>query len=151
CDGRIKPLESAALETMRQIAGRGKFEGKDPVAVLLSWLLLRGPAYGPHAIDWEDYPFILCDHRDLREVIYKHLITPERPLTEEERNGKYIAPADLRRSPDFKALIDEAEEIRNQDADKAMQLMNPLQRKAEEVAGRLHRYDTISQKNPLLG
>jgi ABC-type transport system involved in cytochrome c biogenesis permease subunit len=149
-DGRIKPMESAAIEIIRQVSGRAKFEGKDPVAIVLSWLLLRGTGIGPNGIDWENYPFIQCDHHDLRRVIFQHPESPEQPLTDEELNGKFVSPAQLRKSSGFKALVDEAGEIRERDSEKALQLMNPLQRKAEEVAGRLNRFDTICQNNPLM-
>jgi hypothetical protein len=33
--GRIKPFESACEETVREITGRARFEGHDPVAVVL--------------------------------------------------------------------------------------------------------------------
>src|SRR5262249_9716025 len=39
-DGRVKPFDSFCIETVRTISGRAKFEGKDPVAVVLSWVML---------------------------------------------------------------------------------------------------------------
>src|SRR5262249_59121068 len=62
-DGRKKPFESFAVEDIRQITGGAKFEGKDPVAVVLSWMLTHGGE--AQGINWEKYPFILCDYHEL--------------------------------------------------------------------------------------
>jgi ABC-type transport system involved in cytochrome c biogenesis permease subunit len=43
-DGRVKPFDSFSAETVRTITGRSKFEGKDPVAVVLSWMMPFRPA-----------------------------------------------------------------------------------------------------------
>ncbi|HEV3260251.1 MAG TPA: hypothetical protein VG013_25570, partial [Gemmataceae bacterium] len=60
-EGRTKPFESFATEKVREITGRAKFEGTDPVAVVLSWIMLEGTSSEPGFTDWETYPFILCD------------------------------------------------------------------------------------------
>src|SRR5438309_875052 len=39
-DGRVKPLDTFAREAVRTVTGRERFEGNDPVAVVVSWLLL---------------------------------------------------------------------------------------------------------------
>src|SRR4051794_5146497 len=72
-DGRIKPFQTAAIEAMRHVTGRSKFEGQDPSAIVLQWWLLQGNSTSPAFTDWESYPFILCDHHDLRKTIYEDL------------------------------------------------------------------------------
>jgi ABC-type transport system involved in cytochrome c biogenesis permease subunit len=159
--GRVKPFQTACIETMRQINGHSDFEtagsdtnGKghpkriDCVAIILQWMFLNGTSTESGFIDWEKYPFILCPHHDLRKVIYAHLQNEGKTLTEEQLHGKYISPADLRSSPGLWKLIEEARAIREKDREKAQQLMNPEQRKAEEVVERLVRFDSICQNNP---
>src|SRR5690349_5219435 len=38
-EGRTKPFETAAREALRQITGHEKFEGQDPVTIVLQWIL----------------------------------------------------------------------------------------------------------------
>jgi ABC-type transport system involved in cytochrome c biogenesis permease subunit len=155
-DGRVKPLETAAIEAVWHITGRSKFEGQDPVAIVLQWMLLHGTDpgkqaradLGDQAVDWEHYPFILCDHHDLRQRIYEGDQQDGQELTPEQLQGKYIAPADLRASSGFKQLLDKARAIRMRDPDKATQSMSPEERKAEEVYGRLELFDNITQSDP---
>src|SRR5262245_47659894 len=66
-DGRNKPLDTFSRETVRTITGRERFEGNDPVAVVLSWVLLfesdgnrAAEAARKMGCEWEDYPFVLC-------------------------------------------------------------------------------------------
>src|SRR5579885_1450958 len=135
-DGRAKPFETAAIEIIRHVIGRTSFEGKDPVAIVLSWWMTGGT---PPAADdpWEKHPFILCEHQGLRARLYEGVPPDEEEdekkmaLEKEERlHGKYISPADLRRSPALIQLLNEAHELRRQDPDKAQHLMSPEQRNA---------------------
>jgi hypothetical protein len=81
-DGRLKPYDTFCRETVRSVTGRERFEETDPVAVVTAWLL--GDADG-----WEEHPFILCDHQELRALIYRDYHGEDR-LTPEERHGKYV-------------------------------------------------------------
>lgn len=146
--GRLKPFESASLEAVRQIHGRGKFKGQDfaapaqdPVAIVLSWIF-TAESEDPK-IDWETYPFILCDHGGLREAVFAHTVTPDKPLTEAFLHGKHVSPADLRKSPGFDRLLKEAAAIRKEDQQKAHFKMSTEQIKAEDVARRLSTFDSI--------
>ena len=125
--GRVKPFQTACIETMRSITGlsdyvvqsaneRAQPQKKhiDAVAVVLQWMLLQGASDNPQFIDWEHQAFILCEQYDLRKKIYEHLPNEE-GLTEQRVHGKYISPADLRESPGFKQLIDEARMIEMKD------------------------------------
>ena len=76
--GRQKPFQSAAIESVREICGASKFEGKDPVALVLAWILSEGRSLGPGFSDWESYAFILCNHQGLRKVVYAHLTDADR-------------------------------------------------------------------------
>ncbi len=164
--GRTKPLETAAVETLRTVTGRTRFEKRDPVAVFLMWRFTRGQGMGTVFPDWEEYPFILCSHHDLRKWIYAHKIAGQDPagfdadeitpallakanevLTEEERFGKYISPGELRRSPGFQRLCREADQLREEDPEHARAVMSNEQEQASEVRSRLQRYDAFS-RNP---
>ena len=138
-EGRTKPFESFATEKVREITGHAKFERKDPVTVVLSWIMLEGTSSEAGFTDWETYPFILCDHQGLRQEIYKHLPTP----TEGQLKGKYISPADLRRSPAFDELLKTAAAVREKDPEKAHFSMSTAQLKAEDVAHRLAHFDNL--------
>jgi ABC-type transport system involved in cytochrome c biogenesis permease subunit len=143
-EGRTKPFESACTEKVRQICGRARFERTDPVAIVLAWVMLQGegspdPAY----TNWETYPFILCDHHGLRAVVYDHLATDGQPLSDDQHYGKYVSPADLRRSPGFDRLLKEAATIRRDDPEKAHFHMTTEQLKADEAAKRLATFDHI--------
>src|SRR5262245_8399353 len=83
-DGRNKPFDTFCREAVRALTGRERFEavrspttgrvvvaGHDPVAVVVSWLLLDGPATPPTRqalCDWEHYPFLLCRSPELRRL-----------------------------------------------------------------------------------
>jgi ABC-type transport system involved in cytochrome c biogenesis permease subunit len=149
-NGRVKPFASACEEAVRRTTGRAKFEGRDPVAVVLMWMLRKGTG-ATDADNWEKHHFLWCPDHDLRREIYESLRQPGEELTEEQLHGKYVSPDELRRSESFKKLIDQADEIREGDREKASHLMTPNQRKAEEVAGRLVLFDSISQNNRVQG
>jgi ABC-type transport system involved in cytochrome c biogenesis permease subunit len=83
-DGRPKPFESAAIEIMRSITGRAKFQGKDPVAIVLMWMMLNGGDPSTDFVYWEEYPFILCEYQTLREVIYVDRLFDQ---YDKDRNG----------------------------------------------------------------
>jgi ABC-type transport system involved in cytochrome c biogenesis permease subunit len=147
-EGRIKPFATACEEVVRNVTGRARFEGQDPVAVVLQWKMLKGTGDDTSSLNWETYHFILCDYQDLRRTIYDEIKQPDEELTEEQLHGKYVSPEDLRKSERFKKLLDEVDELREKDRDKLSQNMSPEQRKASEVAGRLALFDSISQNNP---
>jgi ABC-type transport system involved in cytochrome c biogenesis permease subunit len=202
-DGRVKPFESVCVDIVRSVTGRSKFQGNDPVAVVVSWMMLFQPAPAPsklnykeveerthrdppvpwtsvfedraealanqpdvNAIDklarkldcnWDAYPFILCDHQELRQKIYREKIYHERhpgssaltleqaekkhgpvELTLEQAEGKYIDPDTLRGSNVLKALVKSARAKRRVD-EKA--LLTMLENKALEVDNRLRLFD----------
>jgi ABC-type transport system involved in cytochrome c biogenesis permease subunit len=151
--GRVKPFETACIEALRNITGRSTFGGKDAVSLVLTWKLLKGTAAGPGTIDWENYPFILCNHEGLRQMIYDDVVKRRKdhgdePPTLDWVHGKYVCPADLYGSPTFMRLIAEVEKLHQQEGEKAQHAMSPEQRKAEEVEGRLGAYYAITLNPP---
>ncbi len=186
--GRAKPFESAATEVVRQITGRAKFQRQDPTAIVLMWVLLNGNNAGTDFMDWEHYPFILCEYQTLREAIYvdhlfnkldkkrdgylrksactgpvadnfdqldrdndgkltreemqqgRHLLVGG--LTDEQRHGKYISPADLRESLTVQGVVRRMEDPEGGDVEEVDEY---LRDKAGTVAQRLLLYDQVSQ------
>lgn len=154
-DGRIKPFETQCMELVRQLTGRTRYEGTDPVALVLAWALHEN---GRDAVDWEHHDFLLCDHHNLRERIFRQLTPPGEELDELKEFGKYIAPADLRRSPDFDDLLAEVAQARRQFEGRAHFHLSTVHLKAEEVGRRLGIWDSLCgrlssrlHKNALLG
>jgi ABC-type transport system involved in cytochrome c biogenesis permease subunit len=162
-DGRKKPFETFARETVRTVTGREKFEGNDPVAVVFSWIMLYDADEGKAndigkaaGCNWEKHPFILCDHHELRELIYTEAHKTGRiegdKLSNEERYGKYVAPADLRHCDAVQKLLEQARERRQREGNKAK--LPLVESKAEEVTRRLKLYDfagaggTIEEPRP---
>jgi ABC-type transport system involved in cytochrome c biogenesis permease subunit len=146
-DGRVKPFETFCREAVRTITGRERFEGNDPVAVVGSWLLLYDPDPGRAGklgrdmdADWENYPFILCDNHELRERLFRDFKGEDAELTEEERHGKYVAPAVLRYSAELKKLLRSGAARMEQDSKAAL---SSLETKATEVKKRLALYERI--------
>jgi ABC-type transport system involved in cytochrome c biogenesis permease subunit len=135
-DGRMKPLETAAEEIVRQITGTARFEDITATALVLHWLL------GEAEAEWEQRPFILCDHHELRRTIFGHRDDGEQHFT-----GKYVSPEDLRISPGFAALLAEVARQRSAIGGKAAQRLTQAHLKAEEVAKRLSLYDALRGRN----
>lgn len=146
--GRVMPLQTAAINAVRQITGRARFEGQDPVAILISWILTRGESQSPLVTDWETYPFVLCDHHVLREAILRDARKGS-PPSEEEIHGKYLSPAQIRNSPSLMQWLREARAKRMKDPQKAEQQMTPEERKAAEVEQRLLTFDSLTQGDPV--
>jgi ABC-type transport system involved in cytochrome c biogenesis permease subunit len=145
-DGRLKPFDTLCRETVRAVTGREQFEGHDPVAVVASWLFLYDPdhdrgldiARGMNC-DWECYPFILCDHHELRALLYREH-RGEEELSAEDLHGRYIEPAALRHSKTLKDLVKQGELKQAQDE---RAVLTSLEQKAAEVSKRLGLYDRV--------
>src|SRR5262252_1183262 len=146
-DGRNKPFDTFCREAVLTVTGRERFEGNDPVAVVVSWLMLYDPdtnkaikqarkAY----CDWENYPFLLCNHHELREMLYREYRGEEAELSEEDLHGKYIEPWVVRHSSKFKEVLREAAARTEEDAKAPL---TPLETKARELKKRLALYDEI--------
>jgi ABC-type transport system involved in cytochrome c biogenesis permease subunit len=146
-DGRNKPLDTFCRESIRTITGKERFEGNDPVAVVISWLLLHDEDENrtwanvkKTGCDWENHPFLLCDHHELRELLYREKLGEDADLIEEQLHGKYIEPRLLRDSAAFKKVLRESAARQAEDSKAAL---TQLERKATEVKKRLALYDRI--------
>jgi cytochrome c-type biogenesis protein CcsB len=138
--GRVKPLETVAVETVRQVTGRATLEGEPAMAILLSWAFYDPKK--PGAVDWENEPFLLCEDRVLRAKIFG--VRADDPAAQEQINGKRIAPSRLRQSEDFNRLIVLVEKKRKEDSEKFEQKLEPTEKKAWRVKERLDAFDHIA-------
>jgi ABC-type transport system involved in cytochrome c biogenesis permease subunit len=136
-DGRQKPFDTFCREAVRAVCGRERLgqvrspltghllaKGHDPVAVVLSWLLLD--ARDNLDCDWESHPFILCSHPELRSLL------------DRAGPGQHVEPAVLRASEAFGELLGIAFRKRAEGV-----ALLVLEREALEVADRLRLYDRI--------
>jgi ABC-type transport system involved in cytochrome c biogenesis permease subunit len=143
-EGRVKPFGTFCIETVRAITGREKFQKRDPVALVWSWMMTFRPQ-GEQRDDqlmlkigkkldcyWDKEAFILCDHLELREKIYRETAQNKDEPTPEQLHGKYIEPWRLHSSPTMKELMRQVRTLRGKD-EKAPLTM--LQTKAQEVQG----------------
>src|SRR5262249_22094289 len=105
--GRTEPFETACEEIGREITGRRRFEKQDPVAVVLAWLITDGKG-APGHFEWENYPFILCEHVALRTEVYSN-----------PPPGRYASPADLRSSTGFARVLEGVAKARVEHREKA--------------------------------
>ncbi len=144
-NGRIMPLESASINAVRQITGRSKFEGKPALAIMLSWMLTAGASQNDAITDWETFPFLLCEDHELRTLILRD--QGQEP-TEEQIHGKYLAPKQVRNSGAFRQLLMQVMKKREIDPQKAEQIMDPIERKAQELQTRLNLFDSLTQGDP---
>lgn len=134
--GRHKPLETAAIEIVRQVTGRARFEGQDPVAVILSWMFADVTQ-----MDWENYPCLLAQHHRLRHLIYGLGADGSEQdvaeLTEEQRHGKYVTPYEARR---FRNTLTELQKNQPQ---RYEHIRRQIEREASELFARLEVYDHL--------
>jgi ABC-type transport system involved in cytochrome c biogenesis permease subunit len=135
--GRTLPLQTACMDAVRQITGRTRFEGLDPVAVVLAWVLTGGNGAAEGWTNWEQYPFVLCEHRGLRRQIFAHNGATA------DVAGKYVSPAQLRQSPGFDDLVDRVSAARKEHGARAHLHLGEEELQAEEVGRRLVLYDAL--------
>ncbi len=142
--GRCKPFETAAIELMREITGRSKLQGQDPVPILVMWLLEIDPkAFRPES-KWDQVPFILCEHHGLRNLVYR--MEEDGQLSKEslsyaQEHGKFISPADLR------AFRVKYERVREENKPRFRELNSSL---GEQIMPALHRlklFESLGQSH----
>lgn len=149
-NGRKMPFETTAINALRQVTGRSKFEGYDAVAIVLSWMLTKGGTAGlpSQLTNWEEYPFILCDDPRLRGPILTDALKPDVP-TEEQLHGKYLSPKQVRNSKALHELLLAARGEQNKDPERGNQSFSPEMKKAQELNEQLRVYDALTQGDPM--
>ncbi len=141
-DGRVKPMQTAAIDSVRKITGRASFQGQSAVPLFLSWLFYDPQNPGPAGIDWDHYAFILCEDFDLRAEILG--LNKDDPQVQEKIHGKYLSPIELYQSKPFQRLVVAVLREQEKDSEHYTQNLSPVQRKASSVHDRLRYYEAIT-------
>ncbi len=116
--GRIKPFDTFARESVQLLTGSTYFRDKNPVEVVLSWLLIPD--------EWTQQKFIEVNHRDLK-----------RDLGLDE-NQKYFTPFELAHSEKLMALLNRITENQRLGKKNPPQLQN-----ASRVANQLGLFQAV--------
>ena len=124
--GRIKPLQTVAIESVRLITGRASFEGQPAMNIFLSWIFYNPKEPKSNKVDWDHYPVILCEDHDLRAAIFN--VDKDDPSMAEKVHAKRISPMELHDSVNFQRLIVEVNRQRQLDEERFEQKLEPLQR-----------------------
>lgn len=90
--GRTRLFESYCREAVAEISGEECFEERDPVAVVVSWMLDAEA----DSLGWDAYPFLRCEDADLRAVLYAEEDNPSRMTRPEQLHGRYVEPVAAR-------------------------------------------------------
>ncbi len=143
-EGRVKPLQTVAIETVRLITGRATFQGQKAMPLFLSWIFYDPSGKDSKGIDWDNYEFILCEDHDLRASIFN--LKPTDTNYEVKAHKKFITPWELYRSDAFQRLIVSVDKARKLDPERYSQSLNALERKADAVERRLNAYQELTGK-----
>jgi cytochrome c-type biogenesis protein CcsB len=111
-DGRVMPLDTQAREAAWRVTGRWRFDGADPVALVLAWT--SDPAR------WAAEPMVLVGDRGLVAAI---------GLPAGARRASFL---DLARNPRLMHLLEQARDLAERDTP-----LPPLLRKARDLEERL--------------
>jgi cytochrome c-type biogenesis protein CcsB len=122
--GRVKPLDTFARESVRIITGHEKFEGRSSLEILMDWLA--------HPTPWDTKEFILIENLDLKSLLSvpsdKKRIAPQFLL----KNDGFIAYAKTSYAKQQKKIT-----------------LNPMEKEALTVFGRLQRFEDIESGKDL--
>lgn len=140
-NGRVKPLDSFARETLRAISGKAVFRGTkdletgerrqppgrgpDPVGLLLSILADPGA--------FEDVPLVLIERFDLKEKLGV-------PRTAQHVSARFLRDRLADREGAFASLLETA---RLKRAERREETLAPMERAAEELHHRFRRLEGV--------
>jgi hypothetical protein len=133
-DGRTQLFESFCRKAVREITGDERFEGCDPLAVVVSWMLLDNVA---ESLKWDDYPCLRCEDAELRDLLYSEGRSPSRMSREEQLHGRYVEPSVVSSSPSFREVLHRAR-IKGRNIP-----LSSLERKAIALQDRLKLFQQI--------
>jgi len=141
-DGRPLLFESFCRQAVRAVTGEERFEDNDPLAVVVSWMLLDARP----GMDWDSYPFLRCDLPELLALLSPSENSATGPPRDEVK-GPYVAPSVLRHSQRFRQVLRGV--VAKGGAVDGVPL-SPLERQAVVLKNRLARFDRI-RSGELLG
>ncbi len=117
--GRIKPLESFAVDALLFVSNKRSWKGIEAVEVLFGWLISFDR-------EWEDEQFIRIDHKGLKQEL----------KIEVERN--YFSPKELEGSTELSRLMRDAG-----DKDRRKERQTDIEKKAVTLQGQLNMLQAI--------
>jgi len=123
-NGRRKPMDTFARETVRTVTGKQRFAGFDPNELLLSWLT--------QTKDWESLPIIDASYLPLQKQIH---------MTVEE--GR-VSPRQLKANQEFSLLL-QAVTAKQQESQK----LTELEQQAGKLMQRLNLFYGIASGSTL--
>ncbi len=124
-DGRIKPLDTYARESLLLITGKSHYQKQLPIATLMHWIVFYQ--------EWEKQPIILADHRELQEKL--HLTTEQ---------GHFISPYTLRHHQELMILVKSIDTKKE-----TGERLSSLEQQALKVYDRLMRFYDIASGNSI--
>jgi cytochrome c-type biogenesis protein CcsB len=122
--GRVKPLDSFARESVRQITGRESYQGRSSMDLLLDWIAKPE--------DWNDQDFILVENLQLKSMLAL-------PVTQTK-----VSPDFLLKNSGFLDFAQAA--YRKQ---QAKVTLNPSEKETLTLFGRLQRFEDIESGDAL--
>ncbi|MHB1426466.1 MAG: hypothetical protein ACYC3I_25170, partial [Gemmataceae bacterium] len=131
-EGRARLFESFCGEAVKRITGAECFEGRDPLPVVVSWML-DGEA---NSLKWDEYPLLRCEDADLRAILYGEGRGPSRMTRAEQRHGRYVEPMTVSSSRSFRKILRGART-------KHGLRLSPVERQAVELQKRLTLFQQI--------
>ena len=117
-EGRVKPLDTLARESLRTVYGKESFKSRSATEVILSWLLV--PDF------WEKERFILIEDHRIKKSLNLDL------------SQKRVSPYELRTSKDFALQIVELQALRQR-----KEVMGSHFKKIEKLEIQLLTYESI--------
>lgn len=116
--GRVKPFSSLARETVREVTGKERWEGRPPMQTLLDWVA--------QSEAWEKKVFLRLD-------------APLRKLTPEFQEKKFASPSEVRGAEWLFSLAKTASA-----KTQAEEKKTPEEEAALVLVGRLHLFDSAA-------
>ena len=117
-EGRVKPLDTLARESLRTVYGKESFKNRSATEVILSWILV--PDF------WEKESFILIEDNRVKKSLNL------------DQNKKRFSPYELRTSKDFALQIVELQSLRQR-----KEVMGSYFKKIEKLEIQLLTYESI--------
>ena len=137
-DGRTQLFESFSREAVRRITGDERFEGRDPLAVVVSWMLDRDA----NALKWDDYPCLSCEDAELRAILYREGRSPSKMSCTEQLHGRFVEPSVVSASQSFREIL---RGVRAKSGGGGDIPLSSLERQAVELQDRLTRFEEIGE------
>jgi hypothetical protein len=132
--GRTQLFENFCRGAVRDITGEEYFEDRNPLAVVVSWMLDADA----DLLGWDSYPFVRCEDAELRAVLFDEENNPSRMKRKEQLHGRYVEPDTVRLSQSFRDVLQRAMKTQGQ--------LSHLEREAVALQKRLACWQRIRSR-----